>query len=145
MYGTSVMSSEMFVRRAERQGRLEQERARLAVECAQDQADDAILARLQRRMKSAYPPGMKPSPLTPMVPPDMTPEERRVWSAWQRRVVDPQMACTYLKAVERRLEEVRSQPQTISTVTQERASSIPWKAIGVGAVVVGLTLFLRGR
>jgi hypothetical protein len=53
MYGSS-MSSEMFARMVERQGRLEQERARLAVECAQDQADDAILARLQRRMKSAY-------------------------------------------------------------------------------------------
>jgi hypothetical protein len=143
MYGSS-MSSEMFARMVERQGRLEQERARLAVECAQDQADDAILARLQRRMKSAYLPGIL-SVQAPMVPPDMTLEERRVWRSQGRSVMNPRMACSYLKAVERRLEEVRSQPQTISTVTQERASSIPWKAIGVGAVVVGLTLFLRGR
>jgi hypothetical protein len=143
MYGSS-MSSETFVGMVERQGRLEQERARLAVECAQDQADEAILARLQRRMKSAYPPGMVS--VMPMVPPDMTLEERRVWRAWQRSAVAPRMACAYLKAVEDRLEEVRSQPQAISIEPPEEPSTAPWKAVAVGAVVfIGLAYFYRGR
>ena len=83
-------------------------------------------------------------------PSNMTPEERRVWQSYLRRrsgMGVPLMACAYLKAVQDRLEEVRRQPQTISSEPREKTAaqmlvSIPWKAIGAGVGTVVVLSFL---
>ena len=146
MYGTSIMSGEQFAFKLMNVDRLEAERGRLSVECAQEQADAAILARLQRRLDietrgKVY--VMAPSPS------NMTAEERRVWRAYERSrgpMGAPSMACAYLKAVEDRLEELRSQPQAISIEPPEEPSTAPWKAVAVGAVVfLGLAYLYRRR
>jgi len=147
MYGTSVISPEAFARRLP-VDRLEAERAQLAIKCAKEQTDQAILDRLYRRLRNEKQ-GQSPAvSLFTMVqsPSNMTPEERRVWQDQRRQALVPRMACSYLKAVESRMETVRSQPQTISTVPREGTSNTPWKAIGVGVVVVvGLSLLFRDR
>jgi len=145
MYGTSVMSSETFARMVA-PDRLEAERARLAVECAQEQADAAILARLQRRVRDE---NMGKAWVVSPKPSRMTAEERRVWRAYESSrgpMGAPPMACAYLKAVEDRLGEMGSQPQAISIEPPEEPSTAPWKAVAVGAVVfLGLAYFYRGR
>ena len=150
MYGTSVMSSESFVRGLS-EDRLKAQLVRLTADCAQERAEEAIVSRLQRRLENetqgkTY--VMEPSPS------NMTPEERRVWQLYLRRrggLGIPSMACAYLKAVQDRLEEVRRQPQTISSEPREKTAtqmlvSIPWKAIGAGVgTVVVLSFLFRER